>query len=278
MKINRTLLIISMVFISLVAISAVSASDNATDITEATDVDEVQVSDDIDQDDVLAAENDDEAIAVADDEDVVKANGTGGMGMGNMTGMGMGNMSGMDWGSMDWSSMFGGGSNSISAKDVSTYYAGKTSYKVTLLDSKKNPIAGKYVVFTINNKEIAVKTNSKGVATLKVKLVPGKYIVTAEYGDQMVKNTIKVKNSVITSNVVKKQKKAKNFKVKILNKKGKAYAKRIVTIKFNGKTYKIKTNKKGIASFKIPNKLKKGKYIIKTTYQGLTKKNIITVK
>ena len=52
----------------------------------------------------------------------------------------------------------------------------------------------------------------------------------------------------------------------------------IVKIKFKGKAYKIKTNKKGIATFKVPKNLKAGKYKIKTTYNGLNNVNKIVVK
>lgn len=52
----------------------------------------------------------------------------------------------------------------------------------------------------------------------------------------------------------------------------------MVKVKFKGKTYKLKTNSKGIATFKIPKNLKKGKYTIKTTYNGLTNSNKIIVK
>ena len=64
----------------------------------------------------------------------------------------------------------------------------------------------------------------------------------------------------------------------MLNSKGKAYKNQVVKIKFKGKTYKIKTNKKGIATFKVSKKLKVGKYVIKTTYKGLTNSNKIVVK
>ena len=76
----------------------------------------------------------------------------------------------------------------------------------------------------------------------------------------------------------KKVKKTGKFTVKTLNSNGKAVKNKVIKIKFKGKTYKIKSNKKGIAAFKIPENLKVGKYTIKTTYSGLTNTNWITVK
>ena len=42
--------------------------------------------------------------------------------------------------------------------------------------------------------------------------------------------------------------------------------------------YYLKTNKRGIATFKLSKNLKAGKYTIKTTCNGLTNSNKITVK
>ena len=95
----------------------------------------------------------------------------------------------------------------------------------------------------------------------------------------MVKNAITVKKAVITKDVSKKYNKAGKFTVKILDSKGNPAAKKTVTIKFKGKTYKIKTNSNGVATFKLAkNSLKVGKYTIKTIYAGLTLTNKITVK
>ena len=50
----------------------------------------------------------------------------------------------------------------------------------------------------------------------------------------------------------------------------------ILNFKFKGKTYKRKTNSKGIATLSLKN-LKKGKYTIYSTYGKLTVKNRIKV-
>ena len=67
----------------------------------------------------------------------------------------------------------------------------------------------------------------------------------------------------ITSN--KKTKKTK-FTAKLLNSKGKPLKGKKITFKIKGKKYKVKTNKKGIASISIKLKLKKGTYKIYTIY------------
>ena len=177
--------------------------------------------------------------------------------------------------------MFGGNSVNkvvINSTDINKYYTKTIKFAVTI-NSGNDTVSTGNVIFTINNKEYVGHIDKNGVASVELKsLKPGKYSIFSEYNDYMVKNIITVKKSVITKNVSKKYKKTGKFTVKILNSKGKAYAKQKVKVKFNGKTHTIKTNKKGVATFKLSKKLKVGKYTVKTTYAGLTLKNTVTVK
>ncbi|MDO5861123.1 hypothetical protein, partial [Methanobrevibacter sp.] len=64
---------------------------------------------------------------------------------------------------------------------------------------------------------------------------------------------------------------------------GKLVKDKTVTFKFNGKTYKVKTNSKGIAqktlNKNVIKKLKKGKtYTVKVTYLKDTVKSSVKVK
>jgi hypothetical protein len=167
--------------------------------------------------------------------------------------------------------------DSIASSDLKTYYSKSTSFKVTVMSGGK-PVTGGTVIFTIKNTKYSVNIGSNGVAVLTMKLKPGTYLVTSTYGGVSVQNKIVIKKSIITKNVSKKYKKAGKFTVKVLNSKGKPYAKQKVKIKLKGKTYTVKTNKKGIATFKLPKSLKVGKYTIKTTCNGLTVSNKLTVK
>ena len=65
----------------------------------------------------------------------------------------------------------------------------------------------------------------------------------------------------------------------LVTKNGKAVgAGEAVAIKFNGKTYTVKTDKNGYATLKLPNvKPKKAKYVITATYKGITVKNTVKV-
>lgn len=166
----------------------------------------------------------------------------------------------------------------IVSKNLKVYYKSKTKFKIQVLDKKGNADAYADVTFYINGHEYYGMTDDEGYATLKLKLKPGKYTVFSQYGDIIIKNRITVKTTLVTKNLSKKVKKSAKFKIKVLNSKGKALKKQTVKIKFNGKTYKLKTDKKGIATFKVPKNLKVGKYNIKTTCNGLTNSNKIIVK
>ena len=166
----------------------------------------------------------------------------------------------------------------IVSKNFTKYYKSTKKFKVKVFDSYGKLAVNKYVTVKINKKSYKVKTNKKGIASLKINQKPGTYNVLIKYGKAKAKNKITVKNTLFTKSITKKFKKTKCFNIKVLNCKGKPYAKQVVKVKFRGKTYKLKTNKKGIAKF-IPSKnLKAGKYTIKTTYKGLTNTNKITVK
>lgn len=286
MKIKKSFLIVTMVLISLFAIGAVSAAEDANVTDDADEL--ATIESDVDVNEIIAANGDENVLNDGNGSSGCSTddNGQGGQGtqmpsFGNGTGRGNGTNFNFDFGNMsfgDLGGLFGGSSDTIKCDNLNVYYSKITTYKVKLTDSKGNPLSGKVISFAINNKIVGATTDSKGVAKLKVKLKPGTYIVTAQYGDTTVLNTIKVKNNIITKDVTKKYRKKGKFKIKVVNQKGKPLKKQVVKIKFKKKLYKLKTNKKGKAVFKLSKKLKKGKYKIKIVCNGLSKKNVITVK
>ena len=195
-----------------------------------------------------------------------------------------------------------------SNRNVNVFYLEPASYSVRVIDSNKKPVAGVGVKFTVAGKVYSVLTDANGVATIKPSLAPGKYTVTAGYFDKSVSNTFTVKQIISakkTTNVKKSKKQTvipitvKGHKVKqSVNVKfaykgktkvsvnfGKDMKKQTVTVKFKGKTYKVKVNAKGKGTLKlakkVAKKLKKGKkYTAKVTYTGpkLYKNVKLTVK
>jgi hypothetical protein len=81
------------------------------------------------------------------------------------------------------------------------------------------------------------------------------------------------------SNIVMYYFDGSKFKAKIIGNNAKVVGKgQIVTIKFNKKTYKVKTSAKGYVSLKMPRTLKPGTYKLTATYKGQTIKKTIKVK
>ena len=159
----------------------------------------------------------------------------------------------------------------LTSNNLNMLYSSGKYFKVRLTQNS-NPLAGKTVVFTVNGKKITGVTDKNGIASVKITLAPKTYTVTAEYNGVEVKNKVVVK-SIITAKNVNAKKSSKSIKIKVtLKKVNKKYLKnKKVTLKFNKKTFKAKTNKKGVVTFTIKknvyNKLKANKmYIYQVIY------------
>ena len=161
-------------------------------------------------------------------------------------------------------------------KNINAYYGANKNYKIQLLNNNK-PVKDAIITIKINKNTMQVKTDNQGYATLKLTLKPGKYTITSTYKNVKATNKITVKKTLITKNKKIKKGKTLTYTAKLLNKNGKKLKNKKITFKINGKKYKAKTNKKGVAKIKVKN-LKKGKYKIKTSYGKLKNTNTITVK
>ena len=150
-------------------------------------------------------------------------------------------------------------------KNVKIYFADGTKYKVRIVGDDGNYVgAGEIVKMNVAGKTYTVKTDKNGYATLKLSLKVKTHTITVTYKGFTTKNKVTVKSVVKpVKKTVKVKKTAKKLKIKVKLKGKKILKKKRVYLKFKGKTYKAKTNKKGIATFKVPKKvikkLKKGK-------------------
>ena len=163
-------------------------------------------------------------------------------------------------------------------KDVEMYYGAGKYYKLRVCDDNGDYVKNLKVAFKVNGKTYYRYTNSNGYASFKIDLKPGKYTIIASYKNCEVLNKITVKTTLITKNINVKKGKTIKFTAKLLNSKGKILKNKKVTFKFKGKTYKVKTNKKGIATLKITKKYKAGKYTVTSKYGKLLIKNTIRIK
>ena len=168
----------------------------------------------------------------------------------------------------------------LTTSNLAVYYMSEAKYSIKL--TKENTaLSGKTITFLINGKKIVAKTDKNGYASFKINLKPSskKYTVTSIYNGIKKLNKITVKSILVAKNL-KVKKSAKTLKIKIsLKKINKKYLKAKITLKFNGKTYKAKTNKKGIATFNIKkNMLKKLNVGKKYTYKVTCLKDNISKK
>lgn len=163
-------------------------------------------------------------------------------------------------------------------KDMTVYYGSNKYYKVKVLDRDGNILKGTKVKIKIGKITKIIKTDSKGYAKIKIIQKPGKYKIkiTCDYSSLI--NKLTVKSTIITKNTIVKKWKPIKFKAKLKNTKGRIIKGKKLSFNFKGKTYKVKTNKKGIATLIINKKLKKGRYEIKTSYNKFTVSNKITIK
>lgn len=124
---------------------------------------------------------------------------------------------------------------------------------------------GEIIDISANGIHYVSKVDKNGYATLKINLVPKKYTIVAEYKGFKTTNKLVVKQTLKVVKKTIKVKKGKKITIKVTLKwsNGKG---------IKGKTYKAKTNKKGLAKVvikkkKVLKKLKKGKtYKVKVTY------------
>ena len=170
--------------------------------------------------------------------------------------------------------------------NVNMYYFDGHTFKVRIRNNDGNFAgSGEVVTIKIGKKSFKVKTDKKGYATLKIPstIKPGKYTISTSYVGQTVKNKLTVKQ-VLKLTKVNVKKSAKKLVLKTTLKNGKkALKSKKVTFKFNGKKYKAKTNKKGIAKVTVKksvlNKLKVGKKVTyQVTYLKDTVKRTVKVK
>ena len=152
-------------------------------------------------------------------------------------------------------------------KNIKMYYDGGNTYSVRVYGDDGKPVsAGEKVTFYLENKKYTRSTDKNGYAKFKITAKPGYYQIGASYKDYAVLNTVLVK-PVLKQLTTFKNKAIKpkiKFKVKFLgkNKKNKK-----IKVKFNKKTYKAKTNKKGIATFKLKTPKKVGYYKVVVSYK-----------
>ena len=167
---------------------------------------------------------------------------------------------------------------SITASNAKVLYSAGTTYKITVYKNKGILAKSVSVTIKLNNKKLKpIKTNSKGVASFKVTQTPGTYKLKITSLGKTVTKTLTVKHIVtLKTATVKKSAKKLILQANLAKVNKKYLKKKTVTFKFNGKTYKAKTNAKGVAKVTIKKSvLKKLKVGKKITYQATYLKDTV---
>lgn len=153
-------------------------------------------------------------------------------------------------------------------------------YYVIVSDSNGKVLGNKKVKLQIGSKSISLTTLPNGIARVNIDLNVGTYkiVATNPVTGEKTTNKLFIFNYLMENkDLTKYYKGSTGYKVRAYGKDGKPVgAGKIVSIKVNGKTYKVKTNKKGYATLAI--NLKPGKYTIKATYNKYSVTNKIVVK
>ena len=164
----------------------------------------------------------------------------------------------------------------LEGSDLTKYFRNASQYRVKVYDDNGNPVkAGEIVTFNINGVFYNRTTGNDGFVQLSINLIPGDYIITAQYKGCQIANNIKVLPILSAKDLTKKYGVPGAFETKLVDGQGKAYANQAITFNINGVLYTRNTNSDGIAKLNI--NLMPGQYIITSVYGNAAISNTVTV-
>ena len=162
--------------------------------------------------------------------------------------------------------------------DIVKMFRNATQYSALFLDSNGNPLVNAAVKFNINGVFYTKITNSEGIATLNIKLLPAEYIITnynLVTGEEN-SNKVTVKSLLVdNSDLVKYYLNESKYTLKVISKDGKVAAGQEVSFNINGVFYHRVSDENGIVSLSI--KLRPGDYIVTAEYEGCRVSNNVKV-
>jgi hypothetical protein len=165
----------------------------------------------------------------------------------------------------------------ITASNSKVTYANGKYYTIKVYGADGNLADGVKVVITVKGKTFKTLTTKDGIAKFKVTQKPGTYKLNITALNKSITKTLTVKHLVTLKSVtVKKSAKKLVLQATLGKVKGKYLKGKTITFNFNGKKYKAKTDKKGVAKVTIKSSaLKNLKVGKKVTYQATYLKDTV---
>ena len=80
----------------------------------------------------------------------------------------------------------------LTADEIDMAYKDGTQFRAKLVDGKGNSLENAGITFNINGVFYTRYTNSSGIASLNINLMPGEYIITSQYGSAVISNKITI--------------------------------------------------------------------------------------
>lgn len=174
--------------------------------------------------------------------------------------------------------------DTVVTHNVVKYYGDKdTKFRVKVYDDDHKPEDGVYVSFgELFGKYREKTTNSNGIVEFSINYNVGThdvetYIESDGEAYWSAYNTVKIKSTIPTKELVKYSNSKKKFKIKFLDTKGKLLKNTMVKVKVKGKTLKLKTDSKGIVKIKSNFKVGKNKIVAYNPVSGEKRKISIVV-
>ena len=148
----------------------------------------------------------------------------------------------------------------IETQDVEMFYKDGTRFRAEIRDANENPINNTQLTFNLNNVDYQRYTNENGEASIAINFNPGKYIVTTTVNGISANNTINIKSTIYSADVVKTYRNDTQYYAKFLDSKGRDLKNTPATFNINGVFYTRTTDESGIAKLNL--NLQQGNYIL----------------